>query len=115
KMAGIPLFRPSRLGAFEGSGGFGILERLAESSALIMVFSVVYLLVNHRKLRRSLLIHAAIAWFLVSIAMSGSKGAMLHVAQTVLSIVFVYTALRWSRDSFWVGRAAKLLNAGSVV
>lgn len=114
-MAGIPLFRASRLGAFEGSGGYGILERLAESSGLIAVFSVVYLLVRHRELRRSLVIGSFVLWLLATIALSGSKGALLAEGQYVLSILFVYTGLRHRKDRFWGGRAGKLLIAVSAI
>jgi len=49
-IAGVPLFRESRLGAFQGSGGFGILERLSDASALIALFSAIYLLLRQRGL-----------------------------------------------------------------
>ena len=107
-IAGIPLFRDSRLGAFEGSGGLGILERLAESSALISIFSVVFLLIQRPKLRWNFLVHAFLLWYIASTAMSGSKGALLGVGQYVLSILFVYTKLRHRADRFWGGRAGKL-------
>jgi hypothetical protein len=87
RIAGIPLFRDTRLGAFEGSGGLGILERFAESSALIAIFAVVYLLVHRPRLRRNLLIHGFVLWFAAVIALSGSKAALLSLGQYALSIV----------------------------
>jgi hypothetical protein len=114
-LVGIPLFRPSRLGAFEGSGGYGILERLAESSGLIAVFSAVYLLVRHRDARGSLVVAGFVLWYLATIALSGSKGALLSVGQYVLSILFVYTGLRHRKDRFWGGWAGKVLIAVSAV
>jgi hypothetical protein len=114
-IAGIPLFRSSRLGAFEGSGGYGILERLSESSALIAIFAVVYLLIHHAPLRRSIVVRGFLLWYLVSIGLSGSKGALLSLGQAVLSIVYVYTSLRQQKDRFWAGRAGKVLLIGSTV
>ena len=107
-IAGIPLFRASRLGAFEGAGGLGILERLSDSTALIAIFAAVYLLIHHRELGRRFLMRAFMFWYLASIALSGSKGALLSVGQYVLSIVFVYTSVRYQKDSFWGGRRGKI-------
>lgn len=107
-IAGVPLFRASRLGAFEGAGGLGILERLSDSTALIAIFSAVYLLIHHRKLGRSFLMRVFVLWYLASIALSGSKGALLSVGQYVLSIVFVYSSVRYQKDSFWGGRPGKI-------
>ena len=115
RIAGIPLFRDSRLGAFEGSGGFGILERLAESSALMAIFAVVYLLLHRKRLRRNVLVHVFLLWFVCAIALSGSKAALLSVGQFVLSILFVYTALRNARGRFWGGRAGKALLVGATL
>jgi hypothetical protein len=114
-IAGIPLFRASRLAAFEGSGGLGILERLAESSGMIAVFSLVYLMVRRREVRRSVLAAAFLIWFLATVALSGSKGALLLMGQYVLSILFVYTGLRLRKDRFWGGRTGKLLIVVSIV
>ena len=115
RIAGIPLFRESRLGAFEGSGGFGILERLAESSALVAIFAVVYLLLHRKRMRRNVFIHAFLLWFVGAIALSGSKAAFLSVGQYVLSILFVYTALRHASARFWGGRAGKFLLIGATL
>ena len=115
RIAGIPLFRDSRLGAFESSGGFGILERLAESSALIAIFAAVYLLIHRKRLRRNVLVHVFLLWFVGAIALSGSKAALLTVGQYVLSILFVYTALRNARGRFWGGRAGKALLVGATL
>jgi hypothetical protein len=108
-IAGIPLFRDSRLGAFQGSGGFGIIERLADSSALIALFSAVYLLLRQRGRWRNVPIYGFLLWFLLSLGFSGSKGALLSFGQYVLSIVFVYGSLRQRSDSFWGGRMGKVL------
>lgn len=108
-LVGIPLFRDSRLSAFQGSGGLGIIERLADSSSLIGLFSVTYLLLRRPHLRRNLPILAFLFWYAMTMALSGSKGALLTVAQYLLSIMFVYGGLRMRRDSFWGGRAGKWL------
>ena len=108
-IAGIPLFRDSRLGAFQGSGGFGIIERLADSSALIALFSAVYLLLRQRGRWRNVPIYGFLLWFLLSLGLSGSKGALLSFGQYVLSIVFVYGSLRQRSDRFWGGRMGKVL------
>jgi hypothetical protein len=115
EIAGIPLFRESRLGAFEGSGGYGALERLVESSALIAIFAVVYLLVQRPRLRRNVLVHAFLVWFVAALALSGSKSALLIVGQYVLSILYVYTTLRHRKGRFWGGRTGKLLLVVSTV
>jgi hypothetical protein len=114
-IAGIPLLRESRLGAFEGSGGLGILERLAETSALISIFSVVFLLVRYRELRGSFWVRLFLLWYFASVVASGSKGALLSVAQYTISILFVYTSLRSRKDRFWGGRAGKLAAIGSAL
>jgi hypothetical protein len=114
-IVGIPLFRASRLGAFAGSGGLGILERLSESSGLIALFSVVYLMASQRRLR----LHAGswlfLIWYLVSVALSGSKGAFLSVLQAALSAAFVYTGLRYQRNRFWGGRPGMVMIGLAVV
>ena len=74
--------------------GFGIIERLADSSALIALFSAVYLLLRHRGPWRNLPIYGFLLWFLLSLGLSGSKGALLSFGQYVLSILFVYGSLR---------------------
>jgi hypothetical protein len=103
-IAGIPLFRPSRLGAFTGSGGLGILERLSDSAGPIALFSVVYLMASQRRIRPHAGSWLFLAWYLVSVALSGSKGAFLSVLQAALSAAYVYTALRYQRNRFWGGR-----------
>ena len=108
-LAGIPLFRDSRLGAFQGSGGFGILERLAESSGMIAVFSLVFLGLRRRGLLAHPLILLAWTWLLTAVALSGSKGALLTLGQCVLSIAFVYGGLRTARGRFWGGQVGKLM------
>ena len=108
-MAGIPLFRASRLGAFEKSGGFGILERLAESSTQIAIFTTVFLLLQQPRLRRNFLLVSFMIWFVAAMALSGSKGALLGLLQYVLSIFFVYTGLRDRPDRFWGGAPGKLM------
>jgi hypothetical protein len=108
-IAGVPLFRESRLGAFQGSGGFGILERLSDASALIALFSAIYLLLRQRGRWRTLPIYGFLLWFLVSIGLSGSKGALLGFGQYVLSIVFVFGSLRERSDHFWGGRMGKVM------
>jgi len=109
RLAGIPLFRESRLGAFLGSGGFGLVERLAESSAQIALFSAVYLFVQWRHMRRNMAVIAYLLWFLSTVALSGSKGALLSIGQFVLSILFVYGGLRLRTDRYWGGRSGKAL------
>jgi len=108
-IAGIPLFRESRLGAFQGSGGFGIIERLADASALIALFSAVYLLLGQRERGRKLPVYGFLLWFLLSLGLSGSKGALLSFGQYVLSIVFVFGSLRERSDRFWGGRMGKVM------
>jgi hypothetical protein len=108
-LAGIPLLRDSRLGAFQGSGGLGILERLAESSGLIALFSAVFLVLRWPRLRRNPAMVAFWIWYLAAVATSGSKGAFLTLVQCVLSIAFVYGGLRWGKDRFWGGHAGKWL------
>ncbi len=102
-LVGIPLFRDSRLGGFHNSGGLGILERLADSSSLIGLFSVTYLLLRRPHLRRNLPVLAFLGWYVTTMALSGSKGALLTVGQYLLSIMFVCGGLRARRDRFWGG------------
>jgi len=108
-IAGIPIFRESRLGAFQDSGGLGILERLGDASTLIAGFAAMYLLIFHRRTRRRPLIWVFLLWYVAATAMSGSKGAFLTLVQYVLSVCFVYASLRQRRDGFWGGSAGKWL------
>jgi hypothetical protein len=114
-IAGIPLFRESRLGAFDMSGGLGILERLVDSSALMAIFAAVYVLVFRPRARRHPIVWAFLIWYFATAVLSGSKGALLTLGQYVLSITFVYTALRHRPDRFWGGRAGKWLLVVSAV
>jgi hypothetical protein len=108
-IAGIPLFRESRLGAFLGSGGLGGIERLADSSALIAAFSLLYILIHWPRLRRNPLIVVFTAWYFTSIALSGSKGALMTFVQHALSLLFIYGNLRNSPGRFWGGAVGKSL------
>lgn len=114
-VAGIPLLRDSRLGAFQGSGGLGILERLAESSWMIALFSLVFVTLRVRPLRTHPLTLAVWAWLLLAVALSGSKAGLLTLVQCVLSIAFVYGGLRAARNPFWGGRAGGWLILASTV
>ncbi|BAL97473.1 hypothetical protein [Rubrivivax gelatinosus] len=113
-LVGIPLFRASRLGAFQGSGGLGVIERLSDSCALIAAFSLVYLLVFRPKLRRNVFVIAYAIFHLTALALSGSKGALMSAVQIVLSLLFVFTALSGKRDRFWGGRAGKIFLLSAV-
>ena len=108
-LMGIPLLRDSRLGGFQGSGGLGILERLADSSSLIGLFSATYVLLGWPHLRRNLPILAFLFWYATTMALSGSKGALLSVGQYLLSIMFVYGGLRTVKSRFWGGTQARYL------
>lgn len=108
-LAGIPLLRDSRLGAFQGSGGLGILERLAESSGMIAVFTLVFIGLPRRKLRAQPMHLLAWSWLLATIGLSGSKGALLTLVQCVLSVGFIYGNLHQHKARFWGGNLGKLL------
>lgn len=109
-IAGIPLFRVSRLGAFVGSGGLGVVERLIDSAGGIALFTATYLLIGNAPARsgRHWPYHAFLVWFVISIALSGSKSGLLAVGQCVFAVAFLYTGLPRRHDSFWGGRAGKV-------
>ncbi len=108
-IAGIPLFRTSRLGAFVDSGGFGVLERLVDSSGAIALFACAYLVFGNARVRSRLIYYAFLAWYLASIVLSGSKSALLIFGQVVFAVAFLYTDLPRQKDSFWGGRYGKQL------
>lgn len=114
-LAGVPLLRDSRLGGFVGSGGLGIVERLSDASGLIALFAAVYLTIKRPRLRRHPLFVLFWLWFLLALAMSGSKGALLVTMQMVLSIAFVYGGLRLRRDRYWGGPAGRWLIVTAIV
>lgn len=92
-LTGIPLFNVSRLGAFTGSGGFGIIERLETGSFFIFAFSAFTMWIRFRSRARWATL-VTLLWLLVYIALSGSKSALLGLMQ-------VYFILRylWSENS----------------
>jgi len=114
-LAGLPLLRDSRLGAFVGSGGFGIVERLSDTSGVLALFAVVYLTIRQPRLRRHPLFVLFWLWFLLALAMSGSKGALLVTTQMVLSIAFVYGGLQLRPDRYWGGPTGKWLILAATV
>lgn len=108
-IAGIPLFRVSRLGAFVASGGLGILERLSDAGGTIALFTTLYLLIGSSLTRTRFLYYAFLGWYVLSIGLSGSKSAFLIIGQSAFAVAFLYTSIGLRRDNFWGGKAGKLL------
>lgn len=79
-LTGIPLFNASRLGAFAGSGGLGIIERFETGAFFILTFSVLLRWTRFRS-RTTWTTLGVAGWLLVYIAFSGSKGALLSIMQ----------------------------------
>ncbi|WP_377157434.1 hypothetical protein ACFJIX_02195 [Roseateles sp. UC29_93] len=79
-LTGIPLFNASRLGAFAGSGGLGIIERFETGAFFLLTFSGLLLWTKFRA-RATWTTLGVVAWLLVYIAFSGSKGALLSILQ----------------------------------
>lgn len=73
--AGIPLFMESRLGTFNSGGGFGIVSRIGDASAYLVVFlsSWLFILKKHRKIQVLVLF----IYFLISLLMGGKSGFFL--------------------------------------
>lgn len=107
-MVGIPLFRSSRLGAFENSGGFGILERLNGSCGSIALFSSLYFLMTNAKTKYQNIYYVFILWYFVAMAFSGSKAAFLSIGLCFFAVAFIYSNLPERNDSFWGGRTGKI-------
>lgn len=114
-IAGLPLLRDSRLGAFVGSGGFGIIERLSDVAGTISLFAAVYLTIRRPRLRRHPLLLLFWLWYLLALAASGSKGALLVTTQMALSITFVYGELGRRRDRYSGGRTGRWLIGAATV
>jgi hypothetical protein len=105
-LVGVPLLRVSRLGAFVGSGGWGILERLSEACGPIALFSALYLAIGNARTRRRYAYFAFVGWYAVVSALSGSKSGFLAIGQCVFAVAFLFTNLGRESDSFGeAGRA----------
>jgi hypothetical protein len=80
KLTGIPLFNVSRLGAFSGSGGLGIIERFEVGAYYICSFSTLLMWIRFRS-RAKWTTWLVVFWLLVYITFSGSKAALLGLMQ----------------------------------
>jgi len=107
-LVGIPLLRGSRLGAFFGSGGWGILERLSDACGPIALFSAFYLAIGNARTRRRYVYFAFVGWYAIASALSGSKSGFLAIGQCVFAVAFLFTNLGCENGSFWGGRAGKI-------
>ena len=110
-IAGIPLFQASRLGAFVGSGGLGIFERLVDSTGMIGLFAALYLVMGNARTRRRFAYYCFFLWYAIATGLSGSKSALLVIGQGVFAVAFLYTSLSQSKNSFWGGRAGRVFIA----
>jgi hypothetical protein len=106
-LAGIPLFRASRLGAFENSGGFGVLERLSGSCGQIAIFAAFYLLIGINVKRLRSIYYLYIACFIVSLIFSGSKAALFTLGYSIFTIAFLFTKFRCEKTTFYGGSIGK--------
>jgi hypothetical protein len=106
-IAGIPLFRVSRLGAFVESGGLGVLERLVDAGGAIALFTSLYLAIGNSRTRKRFVYYGFFAWYSISIGLSGSKSAFLVIGQCVFAVAFLYTSIGRREGSFWGGKAGK--------
>lgn len=79
-LTGIPLFNVSRLGAFAGSGGLGIIERFEVGAYYIFSFSTLLMWLRFRT-RARWTTWFTVMWLLVYIMLSGSKAALLGLLQ----------------------------------
>lgn len=114
-IAGIPLFRPSRLGAFANSGGLGILERLNSSCGQIALFTALYFLISNNCTRRKGIYYFFIGWFFISVIFAGSKSGLLSIGYYIFSVAFLYTKLRERKDSFFGGVIGKRFFGGVII
>lgn len=110
-IAGIPIFQVSRLGAFVGSGGLGVLERLVDAGGAIALFTSLYLVMGNSRTRRRFVYYGFFAWYTISSGLSGSKSAFLVIGQCLFAVAFLYTGIGRRHGSFWGGKAGKLLIA----
>lgn len=103
-IAGIPLFRASRIGAFAGSGGLGILERVQSGTILIATFSACFVLgesISQFRKRGAVLFFV---WLVIYSAASGSKGSLLVVAQIIFVYIFVFKRQKLGENLFFGGK-----------
>ncbi len=113
-IVGIPLFLASRLGAFAQGGGLGIIERLADGCGSIALFTALYLLFGNRRVRHRAAYAVFVAWYLVAIALSGSKSGFLIFGQCAFAVAFLYTGVANRQSAFWGGRAGVLFLAVAI-
>lgn len=107
-LVGIPLFQVSRLGAFVGSGGLGILERLSDAGGPIALFSALYLAMGNARTRRRFAYYGFFFWYTVASGLSGSKSGLLVIGQCVFAVAFLFTDLGRRDASYWGGRLGKV-------
>ncbi len=87
-LTGIPLFNVSRLGAFAGSGGLGIIERFEVGAYYILSFSTLLMWMRFRA-RARWTTWLMVLWLLIYITFSGSKAALLGLMQVFFLLRFL--------------------------
>lgn len=115
---GIPIFRDSRLGAFENAGGLGFIERIYDVSQSYLLFSIIailYLIYNRylslKPNRKTVNILCCVyligVFILINLVLSGSKSSFLVVCMSVFVFHYVFNhkiRLNAKVMSFWGGK-----------
>jgi hypothetical protein len=94
KMRGIPLFLPSRLEAYIGGSGVGILSRVTDISLLCTLLCYYFLLANREQTRITGLHHLCFLVLITFLILSGSKSAFLNLVFCLFCLLRFYPSLR---------------------
>lgn len=95
-LRGIPLFMPSRLEAYIGGTGLGIISRFIDVSLLTSILCYYYLIANSKQTKVGLLHHLLFLTAIIFLILSGSKAAFLNVVFCLFCLFRFYPSLKES-------------------
>lgn len=94
KTRGIPLFLPSRLEAFSGGSGIGIIARFIDTTLLSSILCYYYLLAFNKEIRITVLHHLLFATIVLFLILSGSKSAFLNLIFCLFCLTRFYPTVK---------------------
>lgn len=93
-LSGIPAFRISRQGAYIGSGGLGLIERINYVSYYFLCISMVFLFINNKKniLFYKVFIFILLVLVLITVILSGSRSKIIIFAFSWFYLYYYFTS-----------------------
>lgn len=91
---GVPAFRDSRQGAYVGSGGLGIIERVNNVSYYILSISLIFISIYNRRniTLYKIIIFLILVLLLVTITLSGAKSKIIILCGAWFYIYYYFTS-----------------------